>query len=240
MSQRDPLRIAVLNAAIHDEGGHTRRNFRRELGTETVEFDVNEGEIPDAFDFDAIAITGSAASVYWDEGWIDETREYVREAIDRGLPVLGVCWGHQLLGDVLGGTVEDMGQFEIGYREIRRIGDSPLLAGLDDPFVAFVTHGDAVTELPPGAEPIAATDVANYGFRDGNAFGVQFHPEYDAETARAVTEGKEFLDDDRIEAVLEEIDDETVAAAGETKRLFDNFVAYVREVGSNRFPTETP
>ena len=230
MTQREPLRIAVLNAAIHDDEGHTRRNFRRELAADTVEFDVDEGDLPDTFDFDAVAITGSAASVYWDDDWIDETREYVREAIDRGLPVLGVCWGHQLLGDVLGGTVEDMGQFEIGYREIRRVGDAPLLSGLDDPFVAFATHGDAVTELPPAAEPIAETDVANYGFRVGHAFGVQFHPEYDAETARTVTEGKEFLDDDRIDAVLDGIDGENLAAAGETKRLFDNFIEYVREV----------
>jgi GMP synthase (glutamine-hydrolysing) len=236
MTPREPLRIAVLNAAIHDDEGHTRRNFRRELAADTVEFDVDEGKIPDTFDFDAVTITGSAASVYWDEDWIDDTREWVREAIDRGLPVLGVCWGHQLLGDVLGGTVEDMGQFEIGFREIRRTADSPLLAGLDDPFVAFATHGDAVTELPPGAEPIAETEVANYGFQVGNAFGVQFHPEYDAETARAVTEGKEFLGDDRIEAVLEEIDDENVAAAGETKRLFDNFIGFVRTVQNHERP----
>jgi len=234
MSQRELLRIAVLNAAIHDDEGHTRRNFRRELAAETVEFDVDEGELPDAFDFDAVAITGSAASVYWEEDWIDDTREYVREAIDRGLPVLGVCWGHQLLGDVLGGTVEDMGQFEIGYREIRRVGDSRLLAGLDDPFVAFTTHGDAVTELPPDAESIAETDVANYGFRAGHAFGVQFHPEYDAETARTVTEGKEFLDEDRIDAVLDGIDDGNVAAADRTKRLFGNFLEYVREVRADR------
>jgi len=230
----DALRIAVLNAAIHDDEGHTRRNFRRELAAETVEFDVDEGELPETFDYDAVAITGSAASVYWDEDWIDDTREYVREAIDRGLPVLGVCWGHQLLGDVLGGTVEDMGEFEIGYRAVRRVGDSRLLDGLDDPFVAFTTHGDAVTDLPPGAEPIAEIDVANYGFRVGNAFGVQFHPEYDAETARAVTEGKEFLDDDRIDAVLAEITDENVAAADRTKRLFDNFLEYVRDVRPDR------
>jgi GMP synthase (glutamine-hydrolysing) len=234
MSQREPLRIAVLNAAIHDEDGHTPRNFRRELGTDTVEFDVDEGELPDTFGFDAIVITGSAASVYWDKDWIDETRAYVRNAIDRGLPVLGVCWGHQLLGDLLGGTVEDMGEFEIGYREIRRVGDSQLLAGLEDPFVAFTTHGDAVTECPPGAEPIAETDVANYGFRVGHAVGVQFHPEYDAETARTVTESKEFLDENRIDAVLDGIDDETLAAAGETKRLFDNFLEYVREVRAER------
>jgi len=238
MNERDPLRIAVLNAAIHDEDGYTRRNFRRELDGETVEFDVDEGELPDSFDFDAIAVTGSAASVYWDDDWIDPTKEYVREAVDRGIPVLGVCFGHQLLGDVLGGTVEEMDHAAIGYREIRRVGDSPLLEGLGDTFVAFVTHGDAVTELPPGADPIAETDVANYGFQVGHAFAVQFHPEYDADTARWVIEGKDFLDEEEIEALLAEVTEENVAAAAETKRLFDNFAEYVREIRADRPPAE--
>jgi GMP synthase (glutamine-hydrolysing) len=139
-----------------------------------------------------------------------------------------------LLADALGGTVVDMGEYEIGYREIERVeageGDDedPVLAGLPASFTAFTTHSDVVAELPPGAEETATNEYGNHGFRLGDAFGVQFHPEYDQATAASVTEGKDELRDDRKQAVLAGITDENYAAACETKALFENFTEYVR------------
>ncbi|WP_121820109.1 type 1 glutamine amidotransferase [Halostella salina] len=220
-------RIAVLNAAHDPE--HNRRNFRRELDADVTEFDVVGEEFPETFEFDGCLVTGSRASVYWDEEWIEPTKAWVRTAIDRGLPFLGVCWGHQLLADVLGGRVEPMGEYEIGYREVRHSGDSRLFDGIDEAFTVFTTHSDAVVELPPGAEPIAANDYSNHGFRKGRTFGVQFHPEYDIETAEYVTEGKD-LPEPRIQSVLDGINAENYAAACEAKALFDNFLDFVEEV----------
>lgn len=213
-------RIALLNASQEPS---TVRNFRRELDADLVEFAVRE-ELPETFAFDAAVVTGSRASVYWDEPWIDALVEWVDEATDRELPLLGVCFGHQVLAEALGGTVEDMGEYEIGYREVE--GDGLLF---DDTVTAFTTHSDAVTELPAGAERTAENDYGIHGFRAGNAFGVQFHPEYDMETARTVTRGKE-LPDERIERVLDGITEENYAAACEAKSLFENFTDYVREV----------
>ncbi len=228
------LRLALLNAAYAAES--TRRNFRRELDADLVEFDVTSGQLPpDDFEtdreeprFDGVVVTGSAASAYWEEPWIDGTREWVRRAHEHGLPVLGVCFGHQLLASALGGTVEEMPEYEIGYRSVRRTGETPLLSGLDEEFTVFTTHGDSVASLPEGAEVFAENDYGIHGFRVGNAFGVQFHPEYDMETAEEVTRGKEFLGDERIDAVVAGITDENYAAACEAKRLFENFTEYVR------------
>ncbi|EMA53787.1 type 1 glutamine amidotransferase [Halococcus thailandensis] len=213
-------RIALLNASQEPS---TVRNFRRELDADLVEFAVRE-ELPETFAFDAAVVTGSRASVYWDEPWIDALVEWVDEATDRELPLLGVCFGHQVLAEALGGTVEDMGEYEIGYREVE--GDGLLF---DDTVMAFTTHSDVVTELPPGAERTAENDYGIHGFRAGNAFGVQFHPEYDMATARTVTRGKE-LPDERIERVLDGITEENYAAACEAKSLFENFTDYVRGV----------
>ncbi|WP_435177005.1 type 1 glutamine amidotransferase [Halorussus sp. AFM4] len=221
------LRIAFLNAA-HD-GTDTRRNFRRELDADLVEFDATGGELPETLDFDGVVVSGSRSSVYWDEEWIPPTKAWVREAIDAGLPCLGVCWGHQLLADVLGGEVADMGEYEIGYREVEHTGDSRLFDGVDERFTAFTTHSDAVVELPPGAEEIATNDYGVHGFRKDRAFGVQFHPEYDPETAERVTKGKD-LDDDRLAAVLSGITEENYRAACEAKLVFENFCEFVREV----------
>ncbi|QSX00646.1 type 1 glutamine amidotransferase [Haloterrigena alkaliphila] len=231
------LRIAVLNAAHRDE--NTTRNFRRELDASLSEFDATEGEVPDDFDYDGAVVTGSRSSVYWDEEWMQRTKEWVGEAIDRDIPFLGVCWGHQLLADVLGGTVADMGAYEVGYSEIDQLegSDSRLLENISDSFTAFTSHSDEVVELPPGAEPLAANDYSNHGFRKDRVFGVQFHPEYDPKTARELVERKD-LSDDRRQSVLEEITDENYQKACEAKLVFDNFLEFVREVQTGGISAE--
>ncbi|MFB6171985.1 MAG: type 1 glutamine amidotransferase [Haloarculaceae archaeon] len=220
----DRPRLALLNASYAKP--MTRRNFRRELDADLVEFDVNEEQYPPDHAFDGFVVTGSAASVYWDEPWIPATETWVREAAERDLPGLGVCFGHQLVASALGGTVEAMDDYELGYAEVDRSPDVPLFDGLDRRLTAFESHSDAVTALPPGAEEIATNDRAIQGFRYGDVFTVQFHPEYDTESAARVTRGKD-LPDERIERVLDGVTEENYARACETKRLFDNFVALV-------------
>jgi GMP synthase (glutamine-hydrolysing) len=227
------LRFALLNAA-HD-GANTRRNFRRELDADLVEFSASDGHLPDHTEFDGVVVTGSRSSVYWDEAWIPPLIDYVAEAAAAGLPVLGVCYGHQVVAEALGGRVAGMDEFEIGYNEVRHRGDDELFAGVDEAFTVFTTHGDAVVELPPNATLLAENEHGVHAFRDGHCWGVQFHPEYDLETAREVTEGKrDRLGDARVDAVLSEITPEAYDAACEAKPLFDNFVAYARRLKADR------
>jgi len=206
---------------------HTRRNFRRELDADLAEFHTVSGELPATFEYDGFVVTGSRASVYWDEDWIEPTRAWVREAVDRGLPALGICFGHQLLADALGGTVEDMGEYELGYRTVEHDG-SGVFEGIDQEMVVFTTHSDAVTELPPGATETARNDYGIHGFRTDDAFGVQSHPEYDLDTARDVASGKD-LPEERIERVLDAATEETYRRACEAKTIFENFTEHVRD-----------
>jgi GMP synthase (glutamine-hydrolysing) len=236
----DRPRLALLN--VSHEIDHTRRNFRRELPADLIEFTLVEGDRPAAADtaaVDGFVVTGSRSSVYDEEPWLSPTREWVRTAIDRGLPGLGICFGHQLLADVLGGTVTDMGEYELGYRGVDRAGDDPLLDGLADPFTVFTTHSDTVTELPPGATLTAENDYGVHGFRKGRVFGLQSHPEYDLETAETVARGKSgSVPDEQLETVLEGITDRAYAEACETKRVFDAFVGYVEAVRAERPPAD--
>jgi GMP synthase (glutamine-hydrolysing) len=222
----DRPRLALLNASHEIE--HTRRNFRRELPADLVEFTLTEEQYPDTFDIDGFVITGSGSSVYWDEPWLPETKAWVREAVDRGLPALGICFGHQLLADVLGGTVEGMGEYELGYREVQQMAETPIFSGVDDSFFVFVTHSDVVTELPAEAELTARNEYGVHGFRKEHVFGVQAHPEYDKQTAEIVTENKQGdVPDEQLETVRAQITDEAYAAACESKTIFDEFVRYV-------------
>lgn len=230
----DRPRLALLNASHSID--HTRRNFRRELDADLAEFTLTKEQYPVGFDYDGFVVSGSASSVYWDEPWLPATREWMAEAIDRGIPALGICFGHQLLADVLGGTVEDTGEYELGYRTVERTDagrDDPVHRDLDEEFTVFTSHSDAVTELPPGATLTAENDYGVHGFRKGHVFGMQSHPEYDFDTAESVARGKEradYVSDDQLSAVLDGVTESNFARAAETKRVFDDFLAYVHEV----------
>jgi GMP synthase (glutamine-hydrolysing) len=220
-------RLALINASYNSY--NTRRNFRRELDADLVEYEVSDGDIPQEFDVDGFVVTGSRASVYWDDDWIDELRPWVREALDRDIPALGVCFGHQFLADVLGGDVEDMGEYELGYRTVERTGNSELLDGFPESFTVFETHSDRVTALPDSARLIAENDYGIQGFETETVLSVQFHPEYDMDTAREVTNGKEAVSQAVIQRVLDDIDEQTYQEACEAKRLFGNFTDFVSE-----------
>ena len=232
----DRPRLAMLNAS-HSVYS-TRRNFRRELDADLAEFELTEERYPVGFDYDGFVVSGSASSVYWDEPWLPSTREWVTEAIERGIPALGICFGHQLLADVLGGTVEDMGEYELGYRTVERTEagrEDPVHGVLGEEFFVFTTHSDAVTELPPDATLTAENDYGIHGFRAGRVFGIQSHPEYDLDTARSVAEGKEseeYVSDEQLESVLSDVTESNFRRAAETKRVFDAFLDYTRAVRS--------
>jgi GMP synthase (glutamine-hydrolysing) len=221
------LTVALLNAAYNGDGA--RENFSRDVPADLEQYDATEGDLPDHDAVDAAVVTGSKASTYWDEPWIDALRSWLREADAREMPLFGVCFGHQIVADALGGAVDDMGEYELGYHTVDRTDESPLFDGIDEEFVAFCTHHDEVTDLPPGADLIARNECAIQGFRRGNAFGVQFHPEFDRDTAERVASGKD-LPEAEVDAALATITDERVAAADRTKRVFGNFLRYAESV----------
>lgn len=228
-------RVALLNAS-HDDA-HTPRNFRRELTATLDEYNVTAGEHPRNTEFDGVVVTGSRSSVYWDEEWISPLSETVREFVEAAVPTLGVCFGHQVLAHALGGSVSAMDEYELGYREVHQVAADPWFEGVPNPFLVFQTHSDAVSELPAGATLLAENDRGIQAFRYGSAVGVQFHPEYDAETARSVTRRKE-LPEERINSVLAGITQSAVDRAAETKALFDGFDEAIRTSTARKQPAE--
>jgi len=229
------MQLALLNAA--QKADDTRENFKRELDADLEVFHCPSGDIPDSFCFDGFVVTGSWASVYWDEAWIGQLKTWVGEAVEAGLPALGVCYGHQLLADVMGGQVTDMGAYEIGYRAVEHDGQNRLLDGIDREMTVFTSHSDHVVRPPPGATVFARNEYGIHGFRKDRVLAVQFHPEYDRATAREVTRDKEQLSERRIEAVIAGITPENYQSACEAKQLFDNFLEFVEDVQQRRVET---
>lgn len=220
------MEFALLNASFETEA--TSRNFERELDVPLTEFDASTGELPDRYDFDAAVISGSGASVYWDDEWIAALAEWTDEAVDRGVPFLGVCFGCQLLAAVLGGRVEGKGARELGYHTIRHSETGPLFDGVSPEFVAFTTHADDVVELPPGASQLAENAYSMHAFQKEHVFGVQFHPEYEFEMAELTIE-RHADEVERTEDARETLTQENFEASREATLVFDNFVDWVAE-----------
>jgi GMP synthase (glutamine-hydrolysing) len=139
---------------------------------------------------EAVIVSGSAASVYEELPWIERLAGAVRGWAARGTPILGICFGHQLLAHAMGGKViKHPGGWELGTTEveIRAAGASdPLFEGLPSRIRVMESHQDIVIDPPPGAEVLASTaHCACQAMRIGeNVRSVQFHPEYTVERMR--------------------------------------------------------
>jgi GMP synthase (glutamine-hydrolysing) len=143
--------------------------------------------LPGPRDADAFVITGSSSSVTERAPWMLRAEELVRGIVDARVPLLGLCFGHQMIAQALGGEVRrnPRGR-EIGTVRVERLADDPIFAGLPRSFDANATHVDSVTKLPPLAEVLATTALDPVAaFRVGASVkAVQFHPEFDADAVR--------------------------------------------------------
>ncbi|HYD78239.1 MAG TPA: glutamine amidotransferase [Paucimonas sp.] len=135
-------------------------------------------------------VTGSGAMVTDRAPWSEELARWLRGAVAAQVPVLGICYGHQLLAHALGGEVGyHPGGIEIGTVTVERLPaarEDTLFGHLPDRFPAQAVHRQSVLRLPPGAVPLAGNGFEpHHAFRAGaSAWGVQFHPEFGAEAMR--------------------------------------------------------
>lgn len=207
------------------------RDLCAEAGVDTAVWRAREEPAPGAAP-GGIVITGSSASVTRPEPWIDRLAEWARGAGDRGVPILGVCFGHQLLAAAFGGAVEK----HPGGREVGTVameltpqgrGD-PLFDGVPDRFVANATHADHVCALPPGAVVLARNDwVPVQAFALGpRVRGVQFHPEYSGEALRAyAAANRTFLDEEAGPGAADRVVS-SARDAPQARAVVANFVRY--------------
>ena len=152
---------------------------------DAVVVDVEHGEpLPPRDGFSGAIVTGSGAMVTDRHDWSERSAQWLRDAAHAGMPLLGICYGHQLLAHALGGEVGDnpagreMGTIELELQP--HAADDALFAGLPSRFPAQATHLQSVLRAPEGAALLASSALdACHAFRWGDsAWGVQFHPEF--------------------------------------------------------------
>jgi len=122
-----------------------------------------------------IILSGGPASVYE-----KDVPEFNNEILHLGIPILGICYGHQLTVHKLGGVVEKGERQEYGIANLKRLKKSALLEGLNSSEQVWMSHADTVKKLPEGFETIASTPNCKNALIENNEkkiFGLQFHPE---------------------------------------------------------------
>jgi GMP synthase-like glutamine amidotransferase len=152
-----------------------------EAGHELVERNVAEAGVPEER-FGAVLVFGGAMHVDQEErhDWLRDENAYLRDLVEGGIPVLGVCLGGQLLARALGAPVRRMPSPEVGWHEVEltpEAADDPVFAGLPQRFDSFQWHSYAF-EVPAGGVLLARNERCRQAYRAGKAaWGLQFHAE---------------------------------------------------------------
>jgi GMP synthase-like glutamine amidotransferase len=197
---------------------------QRQADIDVHRIDVHE-HLPDPRDYDLIASLGSEFGAFDDsKPFIRREADLLQHAASADVPVLGLCFGGQLLARVLGGRSFRSERSEIGWLPVRT-NDPGLIP--EGPW--FQWHFDSFT-LPPGAKLIADTEVGPQAYVIGRSLGLQFHPEVTPEIMDSwVRAFRHELDGDGVDpdALLEETNRLAPEVRRRSERLFDRFLTDV-------------
>jgi GMP synthase (glutamine-hydrolysing) len=175
-----PVDIRTKTIVIIDFGSQYSRLIARRVREsntycEIIPHDAGS-EILTKQDVIGVILSGGPNSVYEEGAPMAQAWVY-----DAGVPVLGICYGMQLMAHQLGGKVEAGTEHEYGHAVIHKDGqNNPLFEGLDNEIPVWMSHGDRIEELPPGFRSLAYSEnspIAVMGNEEGTYFGIQFHPE---------------------------------------------------------------
>jgi GMP synthase-like glutamine amidotransferase len=205
------MRIGILLTGhapdtLISETGDYDAIFARMLGGHSLTFEnfpLVDGQFPDSADAaDGWLITGSKHGAYEDHPWIAPLETLIRDIHARKLPLIGICFGHQIIAQALGGTVEKFsGGWAIGRTEYCQDGQSLALNAW---------HQDQVTRRPAGARVLASNDFCENAILayDDTIWTVQPHPEFNAHFVDGLirTRGRGVVPETLLEAATAKLD----------------------------------
>ena len=192
------LQTGDVPLPLRDRFGPYPEMFHRMFGEAGVSFGydtvrVHDGvPLPEPSALEGAVITGSAAGVYDDFPWLEPLRAFIRGAYAARTPMLGICFGHQIMADALGGDVR---KSEKGWgigRHVYDVARRPVfLGGRLSEFAVACSHQDQVIAPPAEAEVFLAsafTPNAGLAYRNGAAVSLQPHPEFEDDYTLALAE----------------------------------------------------
>ena len=162
-----------------------------------VVFEAAQGQLPSSPDAcDAYLITGSLRGAYDDDPWIAALSQFVRDSYGAGKTLVGICFGHQLLSQALGGkVVKSENGWGLGLLTFRITKPKPWMSAQPEGCSLYFAHQDQVTQLPPNAELLGGNAFCPNAFYsvDDRVLGIQGHPEFSPRIMAGVLAGVEEL-----------------------------------------------
>jgi len=173
-------------------------------------YDAIKGDLPSLDDCDGFILTGSVHNAYDDDPWIVDLAEWIRRCETRRKPLVGICFGHQLIARALGGkVVKSEKGWGLGSYAVNVIEQKRWMKLAIDSVRLLVSHQDQVVILPSGMRVIAHNEFCpNFMLaKDNHIFTVQGHPEFSVDfTARLVEKRKSIISDSHYRSAYEELD----------------------------------
>ncbi|MCP2620178.1 type 1 glutamine amidotransferase [Candidatus Aminicenantes bacterium AC-334-K16] len=188
MNER-PIKVAIIDNSLDPNVYTPVAHWSKYFSVPWKAFRAQEGNWPSLKEgFTHFLLTGSEATILEKEKWVSEEMEFIREVVAAGYPLLGSCWGHQLLAVTLvgEGTVRRCHQPEVGWIKIEVAKPSFVLGEAED-FFSFTVHFDEVYRLSEKFEILASTSVCPiqaFQMKGQPVWGIQFHPEIEISEAR--------------------------------------------------------
>ena len=227
------MKIGILQTgrspqSLREKHGDYNEFFMRLLANRGFEFTtyaVLDSVFPLSLDeMEGWIITGSRFGVYEEHVWIKPLEALLRRIYEQGAPMIGICFGHQILAQALGGKVEkfsggwSVGATEYDFKPLQACGS------------LMAWHQDQVVELPPQARVVASSNFCRYAMLEyeGKALSLQPHPEFDTEFVRDLLDARKAdLPTDIVEHANQHMDRELNRE--EIADLFERFLKGVSE-----------
>jgi len=223
------MSVLLLNNLLNKDFTYLFSGFHQD-GIEIVSMDGVAGELPaDPEQFDSIILSGSEESILKDAPWMERQMEFTKKVAELGIPLLGVCFGHQIIARALFGkeAVRKCPVHEIGWLRVSLTEEGKndyLFNDITTDFHPFHSHFDEVLPVNEKIQVLAGSEkckVQAMRIRGTQIYGIQFHPEIGTEVGMKhlleIEEMFPLLSDDIRKALLDPRD------SGISDRLFGNF-----------------
>lgn len=217
-------KIGILNCYADEPKSAPSAGYFSDIVKNTTVINTCYNEkIENINDYDGYIISGSRSCHEDKISWITDLKEIVKQIHDKNIPCLAVCFGHQVVAQMFGGTTVRNETGEEGFLDVptkREEGIVKLFAGLPNPVKVYQSHNDAVLKAPPGSIQVINNEKCVQYFQFGSIYSIQSHPEITVPIAVGLAKkGNKAID-----SILNGVNEQNI----QSQIILENFYAIVK------------